>query len=107
MLTWETNCSHDLGTLPDDRHSRDCIELQRPHQRGTTRDDVQGFDTKWSEVLLSIHEMPSDSILKNLYRTQLTKSDIDLLQKDLKPSYQKLKIKAKKFLDQKSKARNF
>ena len=26
--------------------------------------DVQGFDTKWSEVLLSTHEVPSDNILE-------------------------------------------
>ena len=28
-------------------------------------DDVRGFDTMWDEVLLSIHEMPSDSILES------------------------------------------
>ena len=29
--------------------------------------DVQGFDTEWSEVLLSTHEAPSDIILERVF----------------------------------------
>ena len=28
-------------------------------------DDVLGFDTQWDDVLLSTHEVPSDSILES------------------------------------------
>ena len=79
--------------------------------------DVLGFDTKWDEVLLSVHEMPSDSILESLYKTQFRESDqlktvlalydLDILQKNLQPSCQRLQSMVKKFLDQKAKARNF
>ena len=35
-------------------------------QMGATSrgDDLLGFDTRWDEVLLSLHEVPSDSILE-------------------------------------------
>ena len=41
-------------------------------QRG---DDVEGFDTRWDEVLLSTHEVPSDAILESLYKMQIRESD--------------------------------
>ena len=81
------------------------------------RDHVRGFDTKWDEVLLSNHEMPSDSILKAQNKTQMREPDqlktvlalydLDILQKDMPPSNQRLKSMVKKFLDQEKKARNF
>ena len=80
-------------------------------------DDVLGFDTNWNEVLLSIYEMPPDSIVESSHRTQLKESDqlrnvlamydMEILQKEMPPSYQRLKSMVKRFLDQKSKALNF
>ena len=64
-------------------------------------DDVQGFDTMWDDVFLSIQEVPPDSILESFFRTQLTKSDqlrnvlamydMELVQHESKPSYQRSK----------------
>ena len=31
-------------------------------------DDIQGFDTRWEKVLLSIEEMPQDHILESLHK---------------------------------------
>ena len=33
-------------------------------------DDVQGFDVKWDEALLSASEMPSDTILEGSYKSK-------------------------------------
>ena len=38
-------------------------------------DDVQGFDTRWDEVLLSIQQVPSDDILERLCRMHIRGSD--------------------------------
>ena len=92
----------------------DSTDLFSTTSRG---DDVQGFDTRWSEVLLSTHEVLSDSILERLYQMRIRESDQlqtalalydqDINQKNMTPSYQRLKTMTKKFLDQKMRARNF
>ena len=61
------------------------------------KDVVQGFDTRWDEVQLSINDMPSNEILESLYRMRIE-------QKDMAPSYPKLKTMVKRFLDQKTRA---
>ena len=38
-------------------------------------DDGQGFYTRWDEVLLSIHQVPSDEILESLYKMRTRESD--------------------------------
>ena len=38
-------------------------------------DDVQGFDTRWDEVLLSIREVHPNDILENLYETRKCECD--------------------------------
>ena len=43
----------------------DFIELMGVTLRG---DDVQGFDTRWCEVLLSIKEMHQDIVLGSLHK---------------------------------------
>ena len=37
-------------------------------------DDVQDFDVRWDHALLSVSEMPSDMILKGLYKSKLQDS---------------------------------
>ena len=37
-------------------------------------DDVQDFDIRWDQALLSVSEMPSDVILKGLYKSKLQDS---------------------------------
>ena len=42
----------------------------------TLRDDnIQEFDTRWDEVLLSVSKIPSDDILKSLYKLRISESD--------------------------------
>ena len=52
-------------------------------------DDVQDFDTRWDEILLSVTKIPSDDLLESL------------------PDYQKLKTMVKRSIDQKLRSRNF
>ena len=42
----------------------------------TLRDDnIQEFDTRWDEVLLSMSKIPSDDILERLYKLRIRESD--------------------------------
>ena len=38
-------------------------------------DDVLAFDTRWDEVYVSNHKMPSDSILESLHKMRIRESD--------------------------------
>ena len=38
------------------------------------KDDVQDFDVRWDQALLSVSEMPSDVILEGLYKSTLQDS---------------------------------
>ena len=77
----------------------------------TLRDDnVQEFDTRWDEVLLSMSQIPSDDVLESLYRLRICESDplktvFELY--DMEPNYQKLKTMVKRRKEQKLRLRNF
>ena len=84
----------------------------------TLRDDnVQEFDTRWAEVLLSMSKIPSDEILESLYKlrkresdqlkTALVLYDMEIHQKILMPNKKKLKKMVKRSIDQKLRVRNF
>ena len=38
-------------------------------------DDVQGFNTRWDEVLSSMTKIPPDDILESLYKLRIRESD--------------------------------
>ena len=38
-------------------------------------DNVQEFDTRWDEVLLSMTKMPSDDVLESLFKLRIRESD--------------------------------
>ena len=38
-------------------------------------DNVQEFDTKWDEVLLSMSKIPSDDVLESLYKLRIRESE--------------------------------
>ena len=38
-------------------------------------DNVQDFDTRWDEILLSMTKIPSDDVLESLYRMIIRESD--------------------------------
>ena len=84
----------------------------------TVRDDnVQEFDTRWDEVLLTMSTIPSDDILESLqtlrireldqFTITLELCDIGYCQKTLVPNYQELKTMVKRSTDQKLRLRNF
>ena len=64
-------------------------------------DNNQEFDTRWDEALLSMSKIPSDDILKSLYKLRIREStqletvlglyDLEIHQKISRPNYQKLK----------------
>ena len=80
-------------------------------------DNLQEFDTRWDEVLLSLSMIPSDDILDNLYKLRTRESaqlktvlelyDMEVHQKISMPNHQKLKTMVKRSIDQKLKLRNF
>ena len=79
-------------------------------------DDVQGFDTRWDEVVLSIHQVPSNDMLESLYKdahtwvwsaqTAWASYEQDIEQHNSQPCYQKLKTIVKRCLEQKIRVRN-
>ena len=84
----------------------------------TLRDgNIQEFDTRWDEVLLSMSKNPSDDILKSLnklriresdqFKTVLELDDREIHHKISVPNYQKLKTVVKRSIDQKFRLRNF
>ena len=80
-------------------------------------DNIQEFDTRWDEVLLSMSKIPSDDILESLYKLRIRKSDhvktvlelyyMEIHQKISMPNKQKLKTMVKRSIDQKLRSRNF
>ena len=80
-------------------------------------DNIQEFDTRWDEVLLSMSKFPSDDILESLYKMWIRESDqlkivlefcdMKNVQKISMPNYQKLKTMVKRSIDQKLRLRNF
>ena len=84
----------------------------------TLRDDnVQEFDTRWDEVLLSMTKIPSDDVLESLYKLRIRESDqlktvlelydMEIHQKISLPNYQKLKTMVERSIDHKFRLRDF
>ena len=84
----------------------------------TLRDDnVQEFDTRRDEILLSMSKIPSDSVLMSLNKMKIHESeqlktvlelyDMEVHQKISMPNYQQLKTMVKRRKDQKLRSRNF
>ena len=80
-------------------------------------DNVQEFDTRWDEVLLSMSKIPSDDILESLYKLRIRESaqlrtvlelyDMEIHQKISVHNDQKLETKVKMRKGQKLRSRNF
>ena len=84
----------------------------------TLRDgNVQEFDTRWDEVLLSMSKIPSGDVLESLYKIRIRESvqlktvlelyDLEIHQKISMPNHQKQKTMVKRSIDQKLRLRNF
>ena len=80
-------------------------------------DNIQEFDTRWDEVLLSMTKIPSDDVLESLYKLRMRESaqlktvlelyDMEIHQKISMPNCQTLKTMVKRSIDQKLRLRNF
>ena len=80
-------------------------------------DDIQEFDSKWDEILLSMTQIPSDEILEGLYKQRIRESeklktalelyDLETHQKKLGPDYHRLKAMVKRSIEQEIRNKNF
>ena len=80
-------------------------------------DDIQDFDSKWDEILLSITQIPSDDILERLYKLRIRESeklktvlelyDMGIHQKKAGPDYHTLKTMVKRSIEQNLRLKNF
>ena len=100
-------CDYYLVTGANDS-VENCAELFSITLRN---DDVQEFDTRWDEILLSMTKIPPDDLLESLYKLRIRKSDqlktvlelydMEIHQKISMPSCQKLKTMVKRRKDRK------
>ena len=80
-------------------------------------DDVQEFDTRWDEILLSICKNPTDEVWESLdklrihgfaqFKTVLELYELEIHQRESKLDYQKMKTMVMRSIDQKTRSRNF
>ena len=80
-------------------------------------DDIQEFDSKWDEILLSMTQIPSDDILESLYKLRIRESEklktvlelynMEIHQKKAGPDYHRLKTMVKRSIEQNLRIKNF
>ena len=80
-------------------------------------DNVQEFDAKWDETLLSMTQIPSDDIMENLYKLRIRESEklktvlelynMEIHQKKAEPDYHRLKTMVKRSIEQNLRMKNF
>ena len=80
-------------------------------------DDIQEFDSKWDEILLSMAKIPSDDILEGLFKLRILESeklktvlelyDMENHQKKAGPDYHILKTMVKRSIEQDLRIKNF
>ena len=80
-------------------------------------DDVQEFDSKWDEILLSMTQIPSDDILESLYKLRIRGSEklktvlelynMEIHQKKAGPDFYRLKTMVKRIIEQNLRIKNF
>ena len=80
-------------------------------------DDIQEFDSKWDEILLSMTKIPSDDILEGLYKLRTRESeklktvlelyDLEIHHKKAGPEYHRLKTMVKRSIEQNLRIKNF
>ena len=80
-------------------------------------DDIQDFDSKWDEILLSLTQIPSDDILESLYKSRTRESEklktvlelynMEIHPKKAGPDYHRLKTMVKRSIEQNLRMKNF
>ena len=79
--------------------------------------DIQEFDSKWDEILLSMTQIPSDDILEGLYKLRIRESeklktalelyDLEIHQKKAGLDHHRLKTMVKRSIEQDIRNKNF
>ena len=79
-------------------------------------DDIQEFDSKWDEILLSMTQIPSDDILEGLYNLRIRESEklktvlelynMEIHQKKAGPDYHRLKTMVRRSIEQNLRMKN-
>ena len=80
-------------------------------------DDVQNFDTRWAQALLSASEVPTEMVLEGLYMSKLQDSvqlqttwamyEQEISRNNEQPKYSRLKIAVGRHIHQQLRTRNF
>ena len=80
-------------------------------------DNIQEFDTKWIEVLLSMTKIPSDDILESLYKFRIRESEklktalelcnMEIHQKKAGPDCHRLKTMVKRSIEENLRMKDF
>ena len=80
-------------------------------------DDIQEFDSKWDEILLSMTQIPSDDILEGLYKLRKRESEklktvlelytMEIHQKKAGPVFHRLKTMVERSIEQNLRIKNF
>ena len=80
-------------------------------------DDIQDFDSKWDEILLSMAKIPSDDILEGLYKLRIRESEklktvlelcnMEIHRKKAGPDNHRLKTMVKRSIEQNLRMKNF
>ena len=80
-------------------------------------DDVQEFDAKWDEILMSMEQFPPDDILEGLYKLRIRESEklktvlelynMEIHQKKAEPDYHRLKTMVKRSIKHSLRMKNF
>ena len=84
---------------------------------GLRNDDIQEFDSKWNEILLTTTQIPSDDILEGLYQLRIRESDklktvlelynMEIHQKKAGPDCRRLRTMVKRSIEQNLRIKNF
>ena len=75
-------------------------------------DDIQEFDSKWDEILLSMTKIPPDDILEGLYKLRIRESEklktvLELYDLEIhQPDYHRLKTMVKRSIEQNLRMKN-
>ena len=70
-------------------------------------DDIQEFDSKWDEILLSMTQIPSDDILEELYKSRIRESEKIKTVLELYNDCHRLKTMVKRSIEQDIRNKNF
>ena len=114
----KTDRLNDLPLIPGSLASTNPYLILPTYLQVALRsDDIQEFDARWDDNLLSMEQFPPDDILERLYKLRIRVSrkfktvlelyDLEIHQKISEPDYQRLETVVKRSIDQKLRSRNF